>query len=136
MIDPDVETPWEELHLGDLIESLAELRRPLGVPKQVDVSFIFELAAKHFTNRQFEIFVLYHGMCSKETDIARALGVSQPYVSIVLKSCYIKLRKLLRIYGKKRSDFEEEFSEKSRESIIEEGNSEEVAKNDAEMAKK
>jgi len=123
MIDPDVEIPWEESHLGDLVEQLTTTRPQPEHAKQADVSFLFELAAKHFTSRQFEIFVLYHGVCAKETDIAKALKVSQPYVSIVLKSCYIKLRKLLRIYGKKRSDFE--YAEETGDRIIESGNIEE-----------
>lgn len=63
-------------------------------------SEIYDAAKAVLTDKQFQIFILRYKFGLLETQIARRIGVIQPYVSNTLKVCHAKIRIALKLEAK------------------------------------
>lgn len=77
-------------------EELLEERESRGDKKERMVKELFVAATKVLTDVQFQVFTSYYVLGMSEVQIAESLGVTQPYISIVVKACIKKIKRQIK----------------------------------------
>lgn len=75
---------------------------------------IYKAAAASLTDRQFQIFILRYKFGLLEVEIARQVGVIQPYVSNTLKVSHAKIRRTLNLEAKSKRGPRTSFKAKKK----------------------